>query len=360
MSAPPLYAVILAGGSGTRFWPASRKSRPKQFLSIGGGQPMLRRTLARLEGQIPPERVLVVTAGEQERLVHEALPELPAENVIREPEGRNTAPCIALAARVLADRAPDSVQVILPADHVIEPAAAFQRSLAAAVEEAVAQDVLVTFGIRPSFPATGYGYIECGSTIGQRDGIDVFEVERFVEKPDARRAQEFLASGRFLWNSGMFVWRARTLRAAYASHLPEILEPLQAWDGSAEGLERAYGALPAVPVDVGIFERASNVRMLPIDYAWSDVGSWAAIPDVVAADGEGNFPSLANDASVLSEDARNCVVHADNGELVALLGVEDLVVVRAGNATLVCPRDRAQDVKRLVDRLRSSGGKRFL
>jgi mannose-1-phosphate guanylyltransferase len=356
--APTLFAVVMAGGSGTRFWPASRRARPKQFLPISGGRTMIAETCARLAGLVPWEQVLVVTAESQAALVRDALPELPPENVLAEPAARNTAPCVGFAADVIERRAGDAVQVVLPADHVIRPVEAFQRTLLAAAEEAAASHALVIFGVRPDYPATGYGYIEAGAVLARRDGIDVQAVQRFVEKPERARAEAFVAGGRHLWNSGMFVWSSTTIRAALRQHAPEISRGFERVR-QGEPLARVYPTLPNVAIDVAVLEKAANVRMLAIDYTWSDVGSWAALPEIHARDGQGNFPVLAGGARLVVEDARGCLAYAEGDEVVALVGVQDLVVVRAGNATLVCPRERAQDVKKIVERLAREDG-RFL
>jgi mannose-1-phosphate guanylyltransferase len=353
-----VFAVIMAGGSGTRFWPASRQLRPKQFLPISGGRAMIAETWDRLEGLVPSERILVVTAESQIDLVREALPEIPHENVLPEPSARNTAPCIAFAAHEIARRNPDSVQVVLPSDHVIRPREAFLRTLANAVDEAENAEVLVIFGVRPDHPATGYGYIEAGRKLHERGDIPVLSVARFVEKPDRARAEEYLASGRYLWNSGMFVWRTSAIQAALRAHVPAIALGFDRLDAGAE-LEEVYAELPSVPIDTAVLERASNIRMLPIEYLWSDVGSWAAIPETREPDAGANYAALSGGASLVAEDAHDCIVYAEKDELVALLGVRDLVVVRAGDATLVCPRDRAQDVRLIVERLKREG-RRFL
>lgn len=358
MARPELFAVVMAGGSGTRFWPASRRARPKQFLPVWGGQPMIRATCARLAGLVPWERVLVVTAESQVELVCAALPELPRANVLAEPVARNTAPCVALAAAEVARRARDAVQVVLPSDHVIRPTEAFQRTLVAAAEEASEGEALVIFGVRPDFPATGYGYIEAGATLGTRDSQSVLAVTRFVEKPDRARAEQFLAGGRHLWNSGMFVWSTRAIQAALRAHAPAIAKGLERV-AAGESLERVYPTLPSIAIDVAVLEKAANVRMLPIDYEWSDVGSWAALPELHARDASGNFPVLSGRAQLVAEDASGCLAYAEGDEVIALVGVRDLVVVRAGNATLVCPRERAEDVKRVVERL-AADGQRFL
>lgn len=352
MPTPPLFAVIMAGGSGTRFWPASRRSRPKQFLSISGRGSLIAETLARLAGLVPRERTYVVTAAEQVPLVRETLPDLPAENVLGEPQAKNTAPCVGYAAHVLHERHGECVLAVLPADHVIEPAESFRASLRAAADEACQADALITFGIRPTFPATGYGYIEAGALLHRRAGSDVFAVARFVEKPSRERAAEFLASGRFLWNSGMFVWRASVVLAAFRAHSPAIARGLERLGAGAD-LAEVYAGWPSAAVDVEILERAENVRLLPIDYRWSDVGSWAALPEVHAPDEAGNWSVLAHGTRLVAEDSSGCVTFAeDQDELVALVGVRDLVVVRSGRTTLIVPRERAQEVKRVVERLR--------
>jgi mannose-1-phosphate guanylyltransferase len=353
MSSPTLYAVIMAGGSGTRFWPASRADRPKQFLPISSARPMILETFARLEGLVPNERVLVVTAASQADLVRECLPDLPEGNLILEPAARNTAACVALAAFEVQRRDADSVQIVLAADHVIEPAARFRETLAAAAEEAASAEHLVALGVRPDHPATGYGYLRAGEEVGEARGLPVFEVARFVEKPDRASAESFVKSGRFYWNSGIFAWHTRAILAAYERLLPDTYAALR--DVRGEALERAYAGLEKIPVDKGIMERASNVRMLPIDYHWNDVGSWAALTRVVRRDSAGNWPALSDGARLISEDAGGCVAYAEGRQVIALLGVRDLIVVRAGNATLVAPRERAEDVRRIVERLADEG-----
>ena len=351
MPAAPLHAVLLAGGSGTRFWPASRRSRPKQFLAIGTDEPLLVATRRRLDPLVPDERVLVVTAASQAAGVRALLPGLGPDQVLAEPCARNTAAAVAWAALDVHRRDPGAVLAVLPADHVIAPAERFRGSLAAAADLAARQPVLVTFGVRPTHPATGYGYIE----LGERLSDSTHAVARFVEKPDAATAAGFLATGRLRWNAGMFVWSARTILAAFERHAPDVLAPLRdaaaAPGGLAGALAEAYADLPALPVDKAILERADNVRTIPIDYTWSDVGSWTSLPEVHAADGSGNC--AVGGGALVAEDARGNVVYGEPGRLTALIGVEDLVVVHADGATLVCRKDRAQDVRRVVERLES-------
>ena len=358
MSEPQIYAVVMAGGSGTRFWPASRAARPKQYMPISGGRPMLAETLARLEGLVPNERRLVVTAQSQVDLVREVAPELDPANIVAEPMARNTAPCVALAAREVARRDPDAVQVVLAADHVIEPAESFRETLRAASEVAVREDALLTLGVKPSFPATGYGYIECGASLDPSRGIAVHAVDQFVEKPDEATAAEYVASGRHYWNAGIFIWSCKAIDAALARHLPAARDGLARLDEGAD-LTQVYASLPAEPIDTAVMEQADNVRMLPIDYEWNDVGSWAALADM-AERVDGNMPALSGGARLISIGAQNCLAYAEGEHVIGLVGVEDLVVVSSGNATLVCPRDKAQEVKKIVEQLKHSDGSAFL
>jgi mannose-1-phosphate guanylyltransferase len=343
-----IHAVIMAGGFGTRFWPASRKALPKQFLPIGSKRALIAETARRLDGLVALENVLVVTGREHVALVRRFLPKLPPENVLAEPVGRNTAPCVAWASVELARRGGDTVQIVLPSDHVIEPPREFRKVLRAACDEAIETRALCTLGVQPTHAATGYGYIEGAEKLAERDGTDVLRVARFVEKPDRARAEQFLASGRFFWNAGIFVWRTDAILAALEEHAADIVGPLRTMR-NAEDVERVYPSLRSAPIDVAVMEKAAAVHVLPIRFRWSDVGSWAALPEVLAADPHGNVAS--GGALVLAHDAQGNVVHGKRGETIALVGVKDLVVVRAGKALLVMPRERAQDVKHIVARL---------
>ncbi len=352
MTSTDYYAVIMAGGSGTRFWPASRKARPKQFLPIGSEVPMITATCQRLDGLIPLERILVVTSGDLAAQVLECLPDLPKENVLVEPVGRNTAPCVALAALEIERRSPDSVHVVLPADHVIQPKSEFQASLRAAAAEAQRAERLVTLGVQPTFPATGYGYIQSGAKVAEHGEFHAHQVESFEEKPLQQRAEQFLASGDYFWNAGIFVWKTSTVLAALAKFAPGILTPLQQ-AGRATGLEEIYPKLPATPVDIAVMEQADNRSVIPISYRWDDVGSWTSLPEVCPPDENGNC--VTGGTTALLEDSSGNIVFGEGDTLTALIGVQDLVIVRSGDAVLVCPRDRAQEVKRVVERLGIEG-----
>lgn len=355
-----LHAVIMAGGSGTRFWPESRARRPKQLLPILGGKPLVAETAARLAPLVPPERIWVVTGREQAGGVRAACPELPEDNLLVEPCARNTAPCAGLAAVAVARRDPAAVLAMLPADHLISPAEQFQRALRAA-EAAAGPGVLVTFGVPPSYPATGYGYIRRGEELARHEGLSCARVEAFVEKPSLPLARDFLAQGGYLWNSGIFVWRADSLRAAIARHLPALdaglAEIAGAWGGPAERatLERLYPGFEAMPVDVGILERSAGTVVLETPFHWSDIGSWKALYDELAHDADGNAAVFPRGGTLLVEDARGVLAYSAEPQAIAVLGLDDVVVVRTGDAVLVAARDRAEDVKRLIRRIEEAG-----
>jgi mannose-1-phosphate guanylyltransferase len=346
------YAVVMAGGSGTRFWPHSRRRRPKQFLSVAGESSLLQETVERLRGLVAPERILVVTAPEVAGLVRRQLPSLPRENLVLEPSARGTAPCLALSAACIGEREPGAAMAVFPADHVIRQRRAFHRAVRCAFEAAERQRCLVTFGIPPTQPETGYGYIRVGA---RRGGARprLYWASRFVEKPDAAKARRYLASGEYLWNSGMFVWRVDVLRAALRSFAPNIAAALWAKDednARPRDWRRRYRALESQSIDVAVMEKADRVAVVEGDFLWSDVGSWDAMATLWPTDARGN----ACRGDVLQIDCSNTVVHADK-HLIAMLGVDDLVVVESADALLICRRSRAQDVRRLVDALARDG-----
>jgi mannose-1-phosphate guanylyltransferase len=345
-----LHAILLAGGSGSRFWPASRRARPKQFLRIVGERAMLAETRMRLDGLVAPERTWVVTTRAQAAEAAAALPELAPSQFLIEPCARNTAAAIAMAALHVAARDPDALQVVLPADHVIRPRSAFQATLRAACEtvRTSADEPLLVFGIHPSYAATEFGWIKSSGVERVVDAAAVHVVERFVEKPPLARAKQFLEEGGYFWNSGMFLWSSRAITRALDEHAPAVRAALSGPHDTAQ-FEHAYAQLPPVSIDVAVFERARGVRMLPIDYFWSDVGAWDALAGVHPADERGLVS--AGGAALSALDSKDCIAYGESGSLIALVGVQDLIVVRSGEVTLVCRRDRAQDVKTLVERL---------
>ncbi len=342
-------AVILAGGGGTRLWPASRRQHPKQFLHLGGTETLLEATARRLSGQ----RTVVVTAADQVDAVRRALPNLGDDDVIAEPCGRNTAAALGLAAIRLTARDPDAVMAAIPADQHVGDEAELARVLDTAYGIAEANDVIVTIGLRPTRPETGFGYLELGADRG--DGSR--DVARFVEKPDAATAQTYVDGGNHLWNGGMFIVRAHRLLADIAAHMPDTYAGLvEIRDGDDDTLARVYPTLPSVSIDYGVMERASDVVCVPGDFGWHDVGLWLALADIRSADANGN--TVVGNAVL--RDANDNIVVSDDGGVVALVGVRDLVVVQAGDAVLVMPRDRAQDVRAVVDALADQNLDKFL
>ncbi len=346
-----LAVVIMAGGSGTRFWPVSTEARPKQFLTLFGDRSMLQRTYDRVAGLVPPERVLVLTSARFTDLVAEQLPELPAGNIVGEPVPRDTSGAVALAAVLCRARFGDPVMAVLTADHRIEPAEAFHAALRSAARGARESGALYTFGVAPSYPATGYGYLESGQRLDADGDVEHFELLRFREKPDRATAERFLATGRHSWNSGMFVWTTAAIWDAIEAHLPDHarhLAPLAEADGTdrwEDALRAGFEPLPKISIDFGVMEKAAAVRMVRATFEWSDVGGWLALEEFLAADEHGN---TARGELHALDAAGNLVFCEDAAETVALVGVEDLVVVRSGPRTLVTRRDTAEQIKALV------------
>jgi len=351
-----MIVVIMAGGVGERFWPSSRRLRPKQLLDLTGRGSMLRLTMERIGDLAAPEEVFVYTNREQrDAVLAEVRGLLPDGHVIGEPEVRNTAPCIGLAAVVAQRLHGPRPMLVLPADHLVEPASRF-RELARAGEKFVsAQGSLLTFGIVPTRPETGYGYVRPGRELWHDGGTRVLHAAGFLEKPTPERARELVADG-CLWNSGMFLWRTDTLLDGLTKHQPEIAAVLKKIESALgtrpldEVLNDEYRRAPAISIDYGLMERAGNVAVMRADFSWNDVGSWEFIRDVQSADADGNV--LLGDHVVIDANG-NTVVSRER--LVGLIGVDDVVVVDAGDAILVCRRDRAQDVRKVVAELKRRG-----
>lgn len=354
------FCVIMAGGRGTRFWPLSRRLRPKQLLPLGSERSLLRDTFDRIEPLVGADRVLVVTSADQAEMTAADLPELPREHIIAEPTGRNTAPCSVLGVGVAERIAGPGPVALLPADHWIPDPEDFRRQLAAAFAHAAETGLPVTFGVPPTAPATGYGYLETGAADDGDPDLIVPGV-RFVEKPDLQRAREYLESGRFLWNSGIFVWRSDVFAAAAAEHVPEVAAvlaaPVSAHGGSGfeAALESAYAGCPSVSIDVGIMEKLAGFAVMRAGFRWSDLGSWDAWADVAADLGAGN----RGRADLIGIDSAGNVVHAP-GKTVALLGVDDLVVVDTEDALLVCRKQDAQRVREITAAVEERGRRDLL
>jgi mannose-1-phosphate guanylyltransferase len=353
------YVVIMAGGRGERFWPQSRLARPKHLLPIVGEKPMLTQTVERLGSVVPPERVLIITNAEQAAAVREVCPMLPPENVVAEPVGRDTAAAVGLATLLVKHRDPKAAFAMLPADHVIHDSTGFQRTLEAAFAAAEGSDALVTVGIPPTYPATGYGYVEQGKEIA--DGV--YDVVRFKEKPDLETAKEYVETGRFYWNAGMFFWRVPVIAECFEQFTPGLWEALQAIDTGLAGGEALDGLLSAhypglekISIDFAVMEKAETVRMVPAGFDWDDVGAWPAVARHFPADEAGN---VARGDAVM-QDASGNIVMAQAGHTVTLIGVKDLIVVQTGDATLVCPIDQAESIKQMVKTLAADGSKGHL
>lgn len=349
----------MAGGSGTRFWPASRTSRPKQFLPLAHGKLLIEATVDRLAGLCEPGNLWIVTNPVQAKALTKVLPGFPRDRVIVEPEARDTAPCVALATATIAARDPQATMVVLPADHVIAPVAEFHRMLRRGVELAADDETLVTFGITPNHPATGYGYIECGAPLDDL-APRAFTARRFREKPDLPTAQQFLAQGGFLWNSGIFVWTAPALLAAMRHGHPALATATERMTAAvAKGqrgtVTRIFRTAPKTSIDYAIMEKAEKVAVVEATVQWDDVGSFPALTSVGVADGAGNHALLAQGATQLALQSQGNIVYAEGKRTVALFGVHDLVVVAVGDAVLVCPKDRAGDLKQLVEHVRAQG-----
>lgn len=353
------YAVILAGGGGTRLWPLSRRNRPKQMLALAGKRSLFQGTVDRLAGEFPPERILVVTGRDQLAELQRQCPELPAENFILEPYGRNSCPAVGLAAVVLQQRDPQAVMAMLPADHYIEDEALFLGLLRAAYA-AAEQGRLVTLGITPTFPATGFGYIEQGPSLGEFEGLLVYEALSFKEKPDLATAQKFIADQDHAWNSGMFIWQVGAVLAEFERQRPELYSQLQAitavW-GEASALETVWDAIrpeDSTSIDFGIMEGAHRVAVIPAGgLGWNDVGSWNALFEVLIPDEHGN---ISQSADHITLDTHNSLVFANGlaGRTVVTIGVKDLVIVDTGDVLLVCHKEQAQDVRKVVELLKQA------
>lgn len=358
------HAMIMAGGGGTRFWPRSRQARPKQFLPIGSDRTLIQQALDRIEAcALPPSRCWVITGeaycGETAR----QLPSLSPLHIVGEPVGRDTAPCVGLGAALIARADPQATMLVTPADHVIAPVQEFRRAVHVAFQLIDENPgAILTFGIQPTFASTGYGYIQRGTPIAQRQGIDVFRVKRFREKPKQPVADEFFASGEYFWNSGIFVWKAATVLAALARHRPALHDSVQriaaAWatPQRQDVLEREYPTLEKVSIDYAVMEQHEEVLVVQAPYRWDDVGSWLAVERMSPQDAEGNTVQGTH----LGLKTSNCVIVGEPGRLLATVGVRDLLIIQDGDCTLVAHRDEEGTVRQVVEELRKRGMDRHL
>jgi mannose-1-phosphate guanylyltransferase len=358
-----MYAVIMAGGEGTRLWPVSRESCPKQFLSILGGDPLVVQTLDRLRGLFPPEKILVMTNRKQREVAQRLVVGLPPENLIVEPRIRDTAPCIGLAAEIIRKRFGDQTIACFPSDHIINPTVRLEDCLRQA-EPCVRGDPtsLYTIGIRPTYPATAYGYILRGEAVHEVDGTTVYEVTGFHEKPAMAVAEAYFDSGDYFWNSGIFFWRTDAILEAIRRELPELhdglaqLEPDLDTDRMESALARVFPRLPRISIDYGVLEQADRVRVIEGHFAWDDVGTWLILRGHLQADERGNVAQ----GNVIAMDSSGCILYAGGDHLVTALGVRDLIIVATPDATLVTTRENAERVRDLVAKLKEHRLDRYL
>ncbi|GGR08684.1 mannose-1-phosphate guanylyltransferase [Deinococcus ruber] len=358
------YPVILAGGSGERFWPLSRKSKPKQFLTLDdSGLSLIQSTVKRLteldlglpeEAGSAYDRLMIVTGVDHRIQVLEQLPDLPVENLLVEPVGRDTAPAVLFAALRIAQSDPDAVMGVFPSDNRIDQPEVFGKVMQQAIALAAEQDVLVTLGITPTFPSTGYGYIERAERLSgplwETAEFPAYHVQRFAEKPDAATATEFLQTGRYSWNSGMFIWKVKTILAAFKRYQPVLFEAMQAATTQRGGVRVAYPALQKISVDYAILEKAQNVVVIPAEFGWDDLGDWNALERLLR--GQGENVSVGRHVGI---DTGGTILYTTNGDdLIATIGLEDVVVVRTAEVTLVVRKDRTQDIKKVVQQLKEN------
>ncbi len=352
------YAVIMAGGSGTRFWPKSTKALPKQFLNLFGSGTMIQNTANRIKELIPQERIMVVTNEDYVSIVKEQLPKVPEENIVGEPVAKNTAPCVAIAAELLAKKDPEATMVVLPADHHITDQESFLKILRSAIAKAEDGENLVTIGIQPTRPETGFGYIHGKSESGSEySGNMVYEVNAFEEKPNAIKAQEYLDSGEYFWNSGMFVWKAKTVLKEIESQLPAMYEELKL--SSEEfytsthipAVNDFYQNCESISIDYGIMEGAGSVYVVPGEFGWNDVGSWTAVYELAEKDALGNSVQALN---VMFAASENNLVLSGGEKMISLVGIDNVAVVETDDAILVCNLNTAQGVKEIVEQLKGS------
>jgi mannose-1-phosphate guanylyltransferase len=350
------YPIIMAGGTGTRLWPLSRRHFPKQALRLVGDKTLMQQAVSRLEPQIPVDQIFIITRQEHVEPLSIQVPEVPKDNFIVEPEGRGTAPAIGLSAIHLQKRDPEAVMVVLTADHFIVDEASFRKSLKAA-EEVARDGYLVTLGIKPTFPSTGYGYIHQGDYLGTAESFAVYQADRFTEKPNPEEAERLVNSGDYTWNSGMFIWQVERILEEFQRQMPDFYEKLEKVAAISDPkeyknmLDRIWPTVKKETIDYGVMEGAKKVAVIPVDIGWVDVGSWASLVDVLPSDEKGNTV-VGNYVGI---DTKDTLVVGDGKKLVATIGLKGLVIVDTGDALLVCTKEREQDVRSMVARLKEEG-----
>ncbi len=345
-----LYAVIMAGGVGARFWPRSREKKPKQLIRIFGENTMIQDTVSRLEGLVPPDRILIITNKVQKIRIMDQLPQVPAENIIDEPFGKNTAACIGLASTIISKKCKDAITFVLPSDHLIKDVEEFKSNLKTAAEFAYKSNGLVTIGIKPNRPETGYGYIQFND---EQVSNQIHKVLTFAEKPNLETAKRFLEAGDFLWNSGMFIWRVDAILNEIKKYLPDLYYGLEEIRNSLDTpefertLTTVYGQLKSISIDYGIMENSPNVFITKSTFDWNDVGSWEAVYELTEKDNDGN--AIVGD--IYTVQSKGSYIYSPR-KFAAVIGIENSVVINTNDALLICSRDKVQDVKLVVDYLK--------
>ncbi|MCR4739120.1 MAG: NTP transferase domain-containing protein [Lachnospiraceae bacterium] len=354
-------ALIMAGGRGERFWPRSRKNLPKQFLSLtDDGKTMIQLTVERLLPIVEACDIYIATNRDYLPLITEQLPDIPKENIICEPVGRNTAPCIALAAAHISKKYEDAIMMVLPSDHLVKYSSMYQATLKDACEVAAKGDNLVTIGIAPDHPETGYGYIRFVNKFTEDTGR-AFKVERFVEKPDLEKAKEYVASDDYLWNSGMFLWKISTILQKFERFMPDVYEGVMEIKNAIgtsmqdEVLEKIFPKFPSISIDYGIMEKAENIFTIPGTFGWDDVGSWLALERIKKSNEYGNIV----DGNIVTINTSNCIIQGTD-KLIATVGLEDLVIVDTEDATLICDKDHTADIKKVLENLKICNRNEYL
>ncbi len=356
-----LYTLIMAGGAGTRFWPRSKTAKPKQYLNMFGDDSLLQSTIKRFATFTDTDNIYIVSGKSQAGVLEEQTSMLPKENLIYEPVGKNTLPCIGLAAMLAEKENPDGIMVVSPADHLIKNNELFKDTVLAAAKIANELDGIVTLGINPTFPATGFGYVKTAEDITGNEKIKQFKVERFVEKPDEQTATHYLKQGGFYWNSGLFIFKISVFVDSIKQFAPGLyndLKKIQADFGTPnyeQTLDTIYRAVESISVDYGIMEHAKNIYLVEGNFDWNDLGSWESVYLTDKKDNNGN----AGSGESIFLNSKNSYIHSENG-LIALIGLDDVIVVQDGNTTLVCKRENAEDVKEIVEQLKAKGKKQYL
>lgn len=345
-----LTALIMAGGSGTRFWPLSRKDKPKQFLKLNNSKKsMLEETAARINKLVPAEQIFVATNKLYKSEINKQLADIPEENIIVEPQKRNTAAAVGLSSVIIENRFPNSTMIVLPADHLIKEEERFIKLLKKAVMAASIGENLLTVGIKATRPETGYGYINCGKKLFDIDGEQIFKVDNFAEKPDLDTAKKFLKSGNYLWNSGIFIWKVNNILANFEKHLPDLylsLEKIRNFlgkDSEKEMIEKEFKKMKKISIDYGIMEKTEDIAVIPAAIAWDDIGSWPALSRIKETDALNNI----KEAEHYGIDTKNSIIYSDSDKIIATIGIDNLIIVNTDDAILICDKKRAQDVKKI-------------